>query len=48
MKNDLLFNAVQALAFGVVFLAGLHSVFAVVAAWGMGTTVAALYGLRQF
>ena len=48
LMNDLLFNAVQALAFGVVFLAGLHSVFAVVAAWGLGAAVAALYGLRQF
>ena len=48
LMNDLLFNAVQALAFGAVFLAGLHSVFAVVSAWGMGAAVAALYGLRQF
>ncbi len=48
LMNDLLFNAVQALAFGVVFLADLHSVFAVVAAWGIGATVAAIYGLRQF
>ena len=46
--NDLLFNAVQALAFGAVFLAGLHSVFAVVSAWGLGAAVAALYGLRQY
>ena len=35
LENDLVFNAVQALAFGGVFLAGLHSVFAVVAAWGV-------------
>jgi len=48
LMNDLLFNAVQALAFGAVFLAGLHSVFAVVSAWGLGAAVAALYGLRQF
>ena len=48
LMNDLLFNAVQAVAFGVVFLAGLHSVFAVVAAWGLGAAIAALYGLRQF
>ena len=48
LMNDLLFNAVQALAFGAIFLAGLHSVFAVVSAWGMGAGVAALYGLRQF
>jgi len=46
--NDLLFNAVQALAFVAVFLVGLHSVFAVISAWGMGAAVAALYGLRQF
>jgi len=48
LMNDLLFNAVQALAFGVVFLAGLHSVFAVVSAWGLGAAIAAVYGLRQF
>jgi O-antigen/teichoic acid export membrane protein len=48
LMNDLVFNAVQALAFGAVFLAGLHSVFAVVSAWGLGAAVAALYGLRQF
>lgn len=46
--NDLLFNLVQAAAFGAVFLAGLHSVFAVVSAWGLGAAIAALYGLRQF
>lgn len=48
LMNDLLFNAVQAAAFAAVFLAGLHSVFAVVSAWGVGAAVAALYGLRQF
>ncbi len=48
LMNDLLFNAVQALAFGAVFLAGLHSVFAVVSAWGLGAAVAGFYGLRQF
>jgi len=48
LVNDLLFNAVQALAFGAVFLLGLHSVFAVISAWGLGAAIAALYGLRQF
>ena len=48
LMNDLLFNAVQALAFGAVFVLGLHSVFAVVSAWGLGAAVAAVYGLRQF
>ena len=48
LMNDLLFNAVQVLAFGAVFVLGLHSVFAVVSAWGAGAAVAAVYGLRQF
>jgi O-antigen/teichoic acid export membrane protein len=48
LVNDLLFNAVQALAFGVVFVTGSHSVFAVVSAWGVGAAVAAVYGLHQF
>jgi O-antigen/teichoic acid export membrane protein len=48
LMNDLLFNTVQAVAFAAVFLLGLHSVFAVVSAWGLGAMVAALYGLRQF
>jgi O-antigen/teichoic acid export membrane protein len=48
LMNDLLFNAVQAVAFGAVFVLGLHSVFAVVSAWGLGAAVAAVYGLRQF
>jgi O-antigen/teichoic acid export membrane protein len=48
LKNDLLFNTVQAVTFGAVFVAGLHSVFAVVSAWGVAATVGALYGLRQF
>jgi O-antigen/teichoic acid export membrane protein len=48
LMNDLLFNAVQALAFGAVFFMGLHSVFAIVSAWGLGAAAAALYGLRQF
>ena len=48
LMNDLVFNAVQAAAFVVVFLVGLHSVFAVVSAWGFGAAVAAVYGFRQF
>jgi hypothetical protein len=48
LMNDLVFNAVQAIAFCAVFLTGLHSAFAVISAWGLGAAVAALYGLRQF
>jgi O-antigen/teichoic acid export membrane protein len=48
LMNDLVFNTVQVFTFGAVFVAGLHSVFAVVSAWGLAATVAALYGIRQF
>jgi O-antigen/teichoic acid export membrane protein len=48
LYNDLVFNAVQALAFGFVFLSGQHSVFAIVSAWGLGAMVATVYGLFQF
>jgi O-antigen/teichoic acid export membrane protein len=48
LMNDLVFDAVQALAFVAIFLMGVHSVFAVVSAWGLGAAVAAAYGLRQF
>jgi O-antigen/teichoic acid export membrane protein len=48
LHNDLVFNAVQAMAFGAILLVGLHSVFAVISAWGVGAAVAALFGLWQF
>jgi O-antigen/teichoic acid export membrane protein len=48
LMNDVVFIAVQAPALGAVFLAGLHSVFAIISAWGLGAAVGALYGLRQF
>ena len=48
LLNDLLFNGVQAAAFGVVFLTHQHSVFAVVSAWGLGAAAASVYGLYQF
>ncbi len=48
LKNDLVFNAVQALAFVAIFVAGLHSVFVVISAWGAGAVVASLYGLWQY
>jgi O-antigen/teichoic acid export membrane protein len=48
LHNDLVFNAVQAMAFGVILAVGLHSVFAVISAWGLGAAVASLYGLWQF
>ncbi len=48
LHNDLVFNAVQAIAFGAILFVGLHSVFAVISAWGVGAAVAALYGFWQF
>jgi O-antigen/teichoic acid export membrane protein len=42
------FNTVQVVTFAAVFVAGLHSVFAVVSAWGVAAAVGALYGIRQF
>jgi O-antigen/teichoic acid export membrane protein len=46
--NDLVFNAVQAAGFAVIFIMGVHSVFAVISAWGGGAAAASLYGLWQF
>ena len=37
LQNDLVFNAVQAMAFGAILFVGLHSVFAVISAWGVGS-----------
>jgi O-antigen/teichoic acid export membrane protein len=48
LVNDILFNTVQVATFGGVFVLGLHSVFAVISAWGVAAAVGALYGLRQF
>jgi O-antigen/teichoic acid export membrane protein len=48
LHNDLVFNAVQAMAFGLIFFAGLHSVFAVISAWGVGAAFASVFGLWQF
>ncbi len=48
LHNDLVFNAFQAMAFGAIFLFHLHSVFAVISAWGVGAAAAALFGFWQF
>ena len=48
LMNDLLFDVVQAIAFVTVLVSHTTSVFAVVGAWGIGASAAALYGLRQF
>jgi O-antigen/teichoic acid export membrane protein len=48
LHNDLMFNAVQAMAFAAVFVLHLHSVFAVISAWGVGAMVASLFGFWQF
>jgi O-antigen/teichoic acid export membrane protein len=48
LSNDVVFTVVQAFAFAFVFVAGMHSVFAVVSAWGVGAIAGTVYGLSQF
>ena len=48
LANDVFFTVIQTVAFGVVFVFGMHSVFAVVAAWGIGALAGSVYGLFQF
>jgi O-antigen/teichoic acid export membrane protein len=46
--NDVVFDVGQAVALAVVILAGWHSVYVVVSAWGVGAVAGAAFGLRQF
>ena len=48
LHNDVVFCLVQLFAFAFVFVAGMHSVYAVVAAWGVGSLAGSVYGLQQF
>jgi O-antigen/teichoic acid export membrane protein len=48
LSNDVVFTVVQAFGFAFVFIAGMHSVFAVVSAWGVGAIAGTVYGLNQF
>jgi O-antigen/teichoic acid export membrane protein len=48
MHNDVVFCVAQLFAFAFVFVAGMHSVYAVVAAWGVGALAGSAYGLTQF
>jgi O-antigen/teichoic acid export membrane protein len=48
LYNDVVFCVAQLFAFAFVFVAGMHSVYAVVAAWGVGSLAGAAYGLSQF
>ena len=48
LVNDVVFAIAQIVAFLVIDVTGIHSVFAVVSAWGVGAVAGALYGLRQF
>jgi O-antigen/teichoic acid export membrane protein len=47
LANDTVFNCVQGAAFTLVLVAHVHSVAAVVAAWGLGGAFGAVFGLRQ-
>ena len=48
LANDMVFNCAMAVALGIVFLTHVHSIAAVVGAWGLGATAGAIYGLRQY
>jgi O-antigen/teichoic acid export membrane protein len=48
LHNDVVFCVAQLFAFAFVFVAGMHSVYAVVAAWGVGALAGSAYGLAQF
>lgn len=47
LANDTVFNCVQGLGFGIVFVTHSHSVVALIASWGLGGLAGAIYGLRQ-
>jgi O-antigen/teichoic acid export membrane protein len=47
LANDTVFNCVQGMALGAVFITHVHSVAALIASWGVGSLVGALYGIRQ-
>lgn len=48
LANDVLFDAVQAAAFGLLLVSGIHSSVVAVGAWGVGAAGGAVYGLHQF
>jgi O-antigen/teichoic acid export membrane protein len=48
LANDTVFNIVQGACFVTVAVTNTHSVVAVIASWGAGSAVAALFGLWQF
>jgi O-antigen/teichoic acid export membrane protein len=48
LYNDVVFCLAQLFAFAFCFVAGMHSVYAVVAAWGVGAFAGSIYGLQQF
>ena len=47
LANDTVFNVVQALAFGAVFIFHKQSEATLISSWGLGAAAGAVYGLRQ-
>jgi O-antigen/teichoic acid export membrane protein len=48
LTNDIVFNCAMAAALVLSLAAHVHSIAAVVGAWGLGATAGAIYGLRQY
>ncbi len=48
LANDTVFNCVQAAGFAAIFVAHVHSIAAVIMAWGLGGFAGGIYGLFQY
>lgn len=48
LSNDIIFNAVQGLAFVGLFVFNIRSTGAVISSWGLGGAAGALYGFAQY
>ena len=48
LTNDIVFNCAQGAAIALIIATHVHSVTAVIASWGIGGVVGALFGLRQY
>jgi O-antigen/teichoic acid export membrane protein len=48
LRNDALFNGIQASSLAVLILSGLRSPSVAIVAWGVGAVAGTIYGLKQF
>jgi len=48
LANDVVFDVVQAVLFGIILVVGVRSSAVAICAWGLGAAAGAVYGLWQF